>query len=389
MNRMGKFPITIGYVTVGDPHDRRTWSGINNFLLMALERRVNRVVTMGPLRPEPELQLLRWANQILLRITRKRFHYRDSFLLSRAYARIIKPKLEGVDLIVAPAGLATTAMLQTKVPIVYINDRCTAGALEYHQILSGLAGFSRTESLKLEQKALERAALVAYSSHWAAEAAVRSNPSISSKVHVVPFGANLEKIPAPPEARSFPPERLKLLMLGVKWEEKGGPIAYQALQELKRRGQAAQLVVCGCTPPPEFNDPDLVREGFLNKNLPADMARLEHHLRTADFLILPTRFEAYGIVFCEAAAYGLPALASRTGGVPTIVEEGRTGFLFGLEQDGLAYADRIMHLVQRPEEWQSMRRNARNRYEGTLTWDQYVSTLLRLLQEAGLVNMSR
>ncbi|HRQ86246.1 MAG TPA: glycosyltransferase, partial [Flavobacteriales bacterium] len=70
---------------------------------------------------------------------------------------------------------------------------------------------------------------------------------------------------------------------------------------------------------PEFNDPDLVREGFLNKNLPADMARLEHHLRTADFLILPTRFEAYGIVFCEAAAYGLPALASRTGGVPTIV----------------------------------------------------------------------
>ncbi|HRQ86245.1 MAG TPA: hypothetical protein PLV70_14130, partial [Flavobacteriales bacterium] len=66
-----------------------------------------------------------------------------------------------------------------------------------------------------------------------------------------------------------------------------------------------------------------------------------------------------------------------------------TGFLFGLEQDGLAYADRIMHLVQRPEEWQSMRRNARNRYEGTLTWDQYVSTLLRLLQEAGLVNMSR
>ncbi|MBS1942217.1 MAG: glycosyltransferase family 4 protein [Bacteroidetes bacterium] len=389
MSSLEKVPITIGYVTVDDPHDRRTWSGINYFLLMALESRVDRVVTVGPLRPQPELHLLRLANQLLLRTTRKRFHYRDSFMLSKAYARIIKSQLEGVDLIVAPAGLATTAMLPTQVPVVYINDRCTAGALDYHQILSGLADFSRKESLKLEQKALERAAIVAYSSHWAAEAAMRAYPSISHKVHVVPFGANLEEAPEPPAARPFPPERLKLLMLGVKWEEKGGPIAYQALQELKRLGQAAQLVVCGCTPPPEFNDPDLVREGFLNKNLPSDMAKLEHHLRTADFLILPTRFEAYGIVFCEAAAYGLPVLASRTGGIPTIVEEGRTGFLFSLEQDGGAYADGIMHLVQRPEEWQAMRRNARSRFEGTLTWDQYVSTLLRLVQEAGLVNKSR
>jgi glycosyltransferase involved in cell wall biosynthesis len=203
---------------------------------------------------------------------------------------------------------------------------------------------------------------------------------------VVPFGANLEVAPAPPDAHAFPPERLKLLMLGVKWEEKGGPIAYRTLQELKFRGYPAQLVVCGCTPPPEFDDPDLVREGFLNKNIPADLEKLVHHLRTADLLILPTRFEAYGIVFCEAAAYGLPVLASRTGGIPTIVQEGRTGFLFDLEDDGVAYADRIIELVHRPGQWQEMRRNARARYENTLNWEAFVNSLLSLAQDAGCIN---
>ncbi len=389
MAAQDKLPITIGYITVDDPLDRRTWSGINNFLLWAIEGRVERVVPLGPLRPQPVLFFSKLINQVMLRTSGKRFNYRDSFLLSRAYARNLRRRLKGVDLIVAPAGLSTTAMLRTDVPVVYINDRCIAGALEYHKILSGLAGFSRRESLALEQRALENADLVVYSSHWAAEAAVRSNASVENKVKVVPFGANLLEAPPPPDDHAFPPKRLKLLMLGVKWEEKGGPIAYQALQELKARGFFAELVVCGCTPPPEFDDPDLVREGFLNKNVPADMAKLVGHLRTADFLILPTRFEAYGIVFCEAAAYGLPVLASRTGGIPTIVQEGRTGFLFDLAEDGSAYADRIIQLVKDPVQWQAMRKNARARYEGTLTWEAFVDTLLAHVQEAGLISKAR
>lgn len=383
-----KLPLTIAYITVDDPNDRRTWSGINNFLLEALRRRVDRVVTVGPMRPQPVLFLSRALNQVLLRVG-KRFNYRDSFALSRAYARIIHKRLEGVDLIVAPAGLASTAMLRTQVPIVYVNDRCLAGALDYHRILRDLAGFSRKEGIELERRALQNAAVAIYSSDWAARGAAEAYPEQAERICMIPFGANLETAPAPPDDRVFPPEKLKLLMLGVNWEDKGGPIAYQALQEVKRAGLVAELVVCGCEPPAELDDADLVREGFLNKNVPADLAKLVHHLRTADFLILPTRFEAYGIVFCEAAAYGLPVLASRTGGIPTIVQEGRTGHLFDLKEDGRAYAERIVQLVDAPERWQAMRKAARQRYEGTLTWDAFVAGLLQAAQEAGALNKAR
>jgi glycosyltransferase involved in cell wall biosynthesis len=374
--------LRIGYVTVDDPADRGGWSGTNHYLLAALRAQGHEVRTLGPLRPQPELFLCKAINQLMLRTTGKRYNYRDSVVMARAYARLLGPRSNGLDLIIAPAGLATTALLRTKVPIVYINDRCIAGALGYHRILSDLADFSRKESLALEQQALVNASVVVYSSQWTADAAMTSNPDIAHKVTVIPFGANLDERPAPPVARQFPPKKIKLLFLGVKWEDKGGPIAYTALQALKRLGHQAQLVVCGCEPPPELNDPDLVREGFLDKNRPDHAARLVEHLRTADMLILPTRFEAYGIVCCEAAAYGLPVLATRTGGIPTIVEEGRTGYLFDLNENGKAYAQRIIELKERPEVYDAMRTNARQRYEQVLNWDAFVRTLMERVQSA-------
>lgn len=384
-----KRPLHITYVSVDDPLDRRSWSGTVHHLLQALRRQGARVDAVGPLRPQPWLFLSQALNQLLLRTSGRRFNYRDSRLLARAYARLIQPNLGASDLVVAPAGLATTALLKSPAPIVYINDRSIAGALGYHRILQDLAPFSRRESLALEREALHNASLVVYSSQWAAEAARKAVPEAAHKVRVIPFGANLEQPPPAPAPRPFPPSRLKVLMIGVNWVEKGGPIAYQALQELKRRGVPAQLVVCGCEPPAELDDPDLLREGFLNKNVPAERARLEEHLRTADLLLLPTRFEAYGIVLCEAAAYGLPVLATRTGGIPTIVEEERTGFLFAPEADGTAYADRIQELLRDPARWQAMRAASRDRYEATLNWDAFVRSMLEAAQELGAISSAR
>ena len=373
--------LTIAYVTVDDPLDKRTWSGTNYFLLNALRKRGVTVIPIGPLRPQPLLFLCKVANQVLLKLTGERFNYRDSHLLSKAYARLVKKRMGNVDMIIAPGALGTTALLETSVPIIHISDRCTAGALDYHLILTGLSKASLEQTLALEQKMLTNSDKIVYSSQWAADAAIGSNPTIAARVRVIPFGANLSQPPPAPAHRDFPPKKLKLLMLATKWEEKGGPIAYQALQALKHQGQEAELVVCGTTPPASFNDPDLVRVGFLDKNNSEDMATLVGHLSSADLLVLPTRFEAYGLVFCEAAAFGLPVLASRTGGIPTIVKEGETGFLFDLKDDGEAYAEKIMHLVRDPALWQAMRTNARKRYETKLNWDVFVNELLYLAQE--------
>jgi glycosyltransferase involved in cell wall biosynthesis len=59
--------------------------------------------------------------------------------------------------------------------------------------------------------------------------------------------------------------------------------------------------------------------------------RVEPYLQAADCLICPSRWaEAAGFVNLEAQACGLPVIASRVGGIPEYVQDGRTGILFGV-----------------------------------------------------------
>lgn len=386
-----KHPLVIGYVCVEDPRDRRTWSGTNFFLLRALEQMVERVELFAPLRPDPVLFLAKVFNFLSTRLLGKRYNYRDSHLLSRAYAKQLERALKQrpVDLIVAPAGLATTALLRTDIPIIHVNDRCLHGAVGYHRILRDLFVFSLKDGLSLERAALNNAALTVYASDWASEAARGTGPEVAARIMTIPFGANLEEPPAAPAQRDAPGEPWTLLFLGVNWEDKGGPVAYAALQELKQRGHRVRLVVAGCEPPASCDDPGLQREGFLNKNDPAQRKRLEELLRSADALVLPTRFEAYGIVCCEAAAYGLPVFATRTGGIPTIVQHDMTGLLMDPDADGVAYADAIASVLGDPVRWSAMRVAARLRYLSVLNWDAFVAALLRAVEAHGLINKAR
>lgn len=85
----------------------------------------------------------------------------------------------------------------------------------------------------------------------------------------------------------------------------------------------------------------------------ADRIRWEppvpHHLlstwyRAADVALVPSRSESFGLVALEAAACGLPVVAAAVGGLRSIVEHGRTGFLVdgGDPSVYAAYVDEVL-----------------------------------------------
>ena len=55
--------------------------------------------------------------------------------------------------------------------------------------------------------------------------------------------------------------------------------------------------------------------------------RVEDYLRACDLFVFPSLFEALGIALVEAAACGLPAIASRTGGIVDVVDDAHSGLL--------------------------------------------------------------
>jgi N-acetyl-alpha-D-glucosaminyl L-malate synthase BshA len=71
-------------------------------------------------------------------------------------------------------------------------------------------------------------------------------------------------------------------------------------------------------------------------------------LSAADLFLLPSAQESFGLAALEAMACGVPAVASRVGGLPETIDDGRTGYL--CEPDDISgMAARAIALLSNPE----------------------------------------
>lgn len=362
--------LKVAYVQYRDADDIRNWSGTLYFSKQAIERHVGQVVDLSP--APVSLLPFRAARRAILELSGKQYSYDHDPLLARYYGWYFGRAIarEKPDLIFSPAGSPCLAYLKTEVPIVYFTDGPWRVIHNYNPAYSNVLGWSARSAEELERRTLRRAEVTLVSSRWAAESAVRDYGADPARVHDVSIGANLLD---PPARQEVLPRRLdsrvRLLMVGVIWESKGGQIAYEALLRLLELGYDAELTVVGCTAPPGVEHPRLRVIPFLNKQVPEERARFEQLWTEADFFVLPTRADAAGVVFCEASAHAIPSISTRTGGVPSIVAEGKNGFTLPYEARGDEYARVIAQLADHPERYHRLCETSREEFERRLNWD--------------------
>jgi glycosyltransferase involved in cell wall biosynthesis len=100
--------------------------------------------------------------------------------------------------------------------------------------------------------------------------------------------------------------------------------------------------------------------------------------RAADILVLPSVWqESYGLPVAEAMACGVPVLASASGGVPELIEDGVTGRLVP-RLDAQALASALREMAADPARLLEMGAAARIRAERLLTWARSAERLERL-----------
>nr|WP_202555975.1 glycogen synthase [Streptomyces sp. SID4950] len=182
-----------------------------------------------------------------------------------------------------------------------------------------------------------------------------------------------------------------VLFVGRITRQKGVPHLLRAVRDIDPR---AQVVLCAGAPDtPEidrefrdlFQELSRVREGV--RWIPQMLPRLEviQLLTHAAAFVCPSVYEPLGIVNLEAMACGTPVVASRVGGIPEVVEDGKTGLLVAPDEDpavfeaGLARA--LDAVLDDPEGARRMGEAGRERAVGEFGWDAVARRTVRLYEE--------
>jgi glycosyltransferase involved in cell wall biosynthesis len=369
--------LKIAYLTAKDPLDRHSWSGTIFTMHSALKEYAGEVEIVGRPRPLWIRLLWHWIN-FFRQMFGQKLGIMQSIPLSLAYGSFFAKKLrgQGYDAVFAPIAAAEIAFLDTDVPIFYLSDATFMALENYYYDASEISRLGRWQGNFLERRAIHRAAGLLYSNEWATRSAIRDYGADSSKVHVIPFGANVSAaLPLEQLSPGSRDGRCRLLFVSRDWKRKGGSIAFDALVALCEAGVDAELTVVGCVPSPAVEHPRLTVIPFLDKNVDAERQRMEDLYREADFFLLPTRAECSAIVFCEASAYGVPTISTDTGGVSTVVVEGENGYLLGMDATGAEYAALIGRLWADPAGLRQLRRSSRERYDCVLNWKMWAESV--------------
>lgn len=225
---------------------------------------------------------------------------------------------------------------------------------------------------------LRRADLITCTSQVMARAVERlAQPDMP--IHVVPFGVDLDRF----EPRPHPKSPDEPLVIGsVKSLEKLYGIEYllRAFGSLFNQNGDLRLVIVGDgTQRP-------VLESLASELQIAEpsrfVGRVPHeqvirYLHEMDIFVVPSLQESFGVAAVEAAAAGLPVVASNVGGLPEVVVDGETGFLVP-PADVEALSGRLSQLSADPALRQRMGQAGRAFVKAHYDWQVNATQMERL-----------
>jgi glycosyltransferase involved in cell wall biosynthesis len=150
-----------------------------------------------------------------------------------------------------------------------------------------------------------------------------------------------------------PPTHRHAVVVGRLNYRKGQDVAIRAIALLRQRGYDIGLSIIGdCYPGNEHFLADYQRLSValrVDKYISFEgFQEAFPYLSQADIVVVPSRVESFGLAAAEALALGKPTVATRVGGLPEVIDHGRTGLLVA---SGAAeeLADSIGQLLDDPQ----------------------------------------
>ncbi len=295
-----------------------------------------------------------------------------------------------------PQATAYCSLRRMKKTPAIVSIDCTPGLAG--QDVSALERLTYRPNVAHDGKVFRAAAAIVSTSKWAADDLARAYPDCTGKINVLPYPVRLEmfdegwvheryvRASAPgcgtgvgrisnPSHQDRATTGVRVLFVGGDFPRKGG---LELLEAWSRGGFAGSARLQLVTNWP-LREQDLPAGVLLVKNISAYTPAWRQLWREADVFVMPTRSEAFGMVYQEAAAAGLPCIATRINAIPEIIAHGETGLLVDRgDIPGLIQALRT--LVGGAEVRRRMGAAARRRIQALSSPENYTAKLVSLIR---------
>jgi glycosyltransferase involved in cell wall biosynthesis len=287
-----------------------------------------------------------------------------------------------IDVIWTQAGTALFPFIATRaryagIPYAISTDATNTQIERFEEYGLGDPGGRPSLKHRVRDRILaycyRHAELVLPWSRWAAQAIADEYGVPDERIDVVPPGVDLRQWPARQETAVQRDGPTRLLFVGGDFARKGGPLLLEVFRAHLRDRCELHLV----TKDGEADEPGVIVYRDFGPNDPG----LRQLYEKCDALVLPTRADCFSLASLEAMASGLPVITCPVGGIPEIVEDGRSGWLVPVG-DGAALLAAIEALLAQPEQARAMgwrgRAIAEERFDAAVNTRRVFNRLRRL-----------
>lgn len=189
------------------------------------------------------------------------------------------------------------------------------------------------------------------------------------KIRRLNLGINLNDFPF--QARTLKPnEKVKILTVARLVEIKGVDYSIKAVAKVMEKSAAVHYDIIG-EGPERSKLERIIQELGLEKSITLHGAQNSKYVKQmmaqSHLFVLPSinlhgDQEGTPISLMEAQASGIPVVASQTGGIPDVIVDGYSGFLFP-DRNTESLAERLLFLIDHPERWSELGRAGRAHIE--------------------------
>lgn len=208
-------------------------------------------------------------------------------------------------------------------------------------------------------------------SKWLKDNLINYTGIEENKVHHVGAGINIDV----KQIKHVDKNNNKILFIGRDFYRKGGDLVYNAFKILREKYNSnAELFIIG----PKSLPYEELYEGvnFIGDVPSKDLSK---YFNECDIFCMPSRFEAYGLVFIEALVYGLPCIARNEFAMKEFIQDGYNGLLIE-EDDEDKLAIKMNQLLNNNEIKQNVL-SKREEYIKEYSWDTVANRIISIMKK--------